>query len=216
MEGSPYRVSDAEREQAVVVLRGHLLAGRLTLEEFSDRAERALRATFDRDLAELQGDLPRFGAAAATAPARKPTRFTGAAFAHVVRRGRLRLRRRTHVLSVFADVDFDLREATVERPSTTLSVAAFCGNVDVYLPEALNVDIGGIAIFGHRRDWGADVAPPDAPTVRIRVFGLFGTIDVWRVPHDMRGDHGDIMRQIKRRGRNRRLDRITPPGLPRF
>src|SRR5690242_10260866 len=54
VEGSSYRASDAEREQAVVALRSHLLAGRLTLDEFSDRVELALRATSGRDLAQLQ------------------------------------------------------------------------------------------------------------------------------------------------------------------
>jgi hypothetical protein len=34
MDDASLRVSDADREQAVMVLREHLLAGRLTLEEF--------------------------------------------------------------------------------------------------------------------------------------------------------------------------------------
>jgi hypothetical protein len=211
VEGSQYRVSDAERDHAVVALRGHLLAGRLTLEEFSERVEVALRASVRRELAEVQRDLPRFPSQ--PTGARRPTRFTGAVFAHVVRRGRLRLRRRTRVVSVFSDVDFDLREATVERPRTTVALTTFFGNVDVYLPEALNVEVGGLAVFGHRRDWGADVAPLDAPTVRVRVLGLFGTVDVWRVPADVRGDYGDVARQIKRRSRKGRLDRARAGEL---
>jgi hypothetical protein len=199
VEGLPYRISDAEREQAVVALRTHLLAGRLTLDDFSERVELALAASVAQDLVEAQRDLPHFPSSATNT--RRPTRFTGAVFAHVVRRGRLRLRRATRVASVFADVDFDLREATVERALTTVSLLAFFGNVDVYVPEALNIEVGGLAVFGHRRDWGADVAPPDAPTLRVRVLGMFGTVDVWRVPHDMRGDHGDLMRQIKKRQR---------------
>jgi hypothetical protein len=212
MEGSPYRISDAERDHTVVALRTHLLAGRLTLEEFSERVDVALRATVGRELAEVLRDLPHFSPSGAGV--RRPTRFTGGAFAHVVRRGRIRLRRRTRVVSVFADVDFDMREATVERERTTVSLLAFFGNVDVYVPEALNVEVSGLAVFGHRRDWGADVAPPDAPTVRVRALGLFGTFDVWRVPRDMRGDHGDIMRQIKKRTRVRRAGRADPE-LPR-
>ena len=63
-------------------------------------------------------------------------------------------------------------------------MAAF-GNVDVYVPEGVNVDVGGITVFGHRRDWGRDADRPDAPTVHVRVLGFAGTIDVWRVPQDM-------------------------------
>ena len=98
--------SDAEREQAVDALREHLLAGRLTLEEFSERVEATLGARVGADLARVQQDLP-----AVPAPSRrKPTRFTGALFGHVVRRGRLRLQpARTLAVSALADIDLDLR-----------------------------------------------------------------------------------------------------------
>ena len=32
------------------------------------------------------------------------------------------------------------------------------------------------------------------PTVHVRAFSVFGTVDVWRVPHDMRGGYGEIFR----------------------
>ena len=47
------RVSDADREEVIVTLREHLLAGRLTLEEFSERVEAALRARFGGELARV-------------------------------------------------------------------------------------------------------------------------------------------------------------------
>jgi hypothetical protein len=66
-----------------------------------------------------------------------------------------------------------------------------------YVPEGVNVDVGGIAVFGHRRDWGRDAGRADAPTVHVRVLGFAGTIDVWRVPHDMRGSsYSDIFRAL--------------------
>jgi len=37
MDDASLRVSDADRDRAVVALREHLLAGRLTLEKFSER-----------------------------------------------------------------------------------------------------------------------------------------------------------------------------------
>ena len=36
-----------------------------------------------------------------------------------------------------------------------VTVLAAFGNVDVYVPEGVNVDVGGLTVFGHRRDWGA-------------------------------------------------------------
>jgi hypothetical protein len=44
------RVSDAEREQMVLSLREHLLAGRLTLDEFSERVEAAYSARTGRPI----------------------------------------------------------------------------------------------------------------------------------------------------------------------
>ena len=115
-------------------------------------------------------------------------------------------------MSVLADIDLDLREATIERQLTSVRIFVLFGNVDVYVPDAINVDVGGLAMFGHRRDWGDDMARPDAPTVRVRALGLFGTIDVWRVPADVRGTHGDVIRQIEGRLRARGSDRRLESG----
>ena len=195
------RASDADREQAVSALREHLLAGRLSLEEFTERVEVALGARFGSELALVQEDLPAVAAGLASS-GRRPTRFTAAMFGHVVRRGRLRLRGRTIAASAFGDLDFDLREATIDQPRTTVMVPVAFGNVDVYVPEGVSVDVGGITIFGHRREWGRDPDRPDAPTVRIRALGCFATVDVWRVPHDMQdSSYSDIFRQLDERRR---------------
>jgi len=52
------RVSDAERDQAVAELSEHYQAGRLTLEEFDDRSDLALRARTGNDIVALFADLP--------------------------------------------------------------------------------------------------------------------------------------------------------------
>ena len=199
MEDASFRVSDAEREQVVLSLRDHLMAGRLTPEEFSERVEAALKARVSGELARVQEDLPGVSPPAVR-PRRKPTRFTAALFGHVARRARLRLRRWTFAVSACGDLDFDLREATIDLPQTAVTVFVAFGNVDVYVAEDVNVDVGGFTIFGHRREWGRDVDRPDVPTLQVRALGC-GTVDVWRVPHDMRGSYGDIIRQLKERQR---------------
>lgn len=52
------RIGDAERDAAVAALGEHYAAGRLTREEFDERAGRATAARFDADLAPLFADLP--------------------------------------------------------------------------------------------------------------------------------------------------------------
>lgn len=202
MDDESIRVSDADREQAVVVLREHLLAGRLTLDEFSERVEAALRARVGGELAGLQEDLPAVSTAVSRSR-RKPSRFTAALLGHVARRGPFRLRRWTLAASVFGDLDLDLREATIDGPQTAVTLLVACGNVDIYVPEGVSVDVTGVTVLGHRREWGRDPGRPDAPVVQVRVLGCCGTVDVWRVPHDMRGSYSDIFRQLE--GRQRQL-----------
>lgn len=190
-------MSDADRERAVVALRDELLAGRLTLDEFSERVELAYGARTGAELESTRHDLP----AASAGTRRRPTRFTGALFGRVVRRGRVRLRRWTVALSSFGDVDLDLRQAEIDADRTAVTVVAAFGNVDVYVPEGVDVDVRGLTLFGHRREWGRDVARDGAPTVTVRALGCFGTVDVWRVPSDMVGDYGEIFRQLKEQQR---------------
>jgi hypothetical protein len=107
---------------------------------------------------------------------------------------------------VFADVDLDLRDAAIENPVSTVRVLAFFGNADVYVPEGIDADVGGLTIVGHRRDWGQDAPSANAPSVRVRVLGLFATVDVWRVPPKVQGAYGEIIKQV------RAEIRALPPG----
>jgi hypothetical protein len=196
MDDPSLRVSDADREQAVSALREHLLAGRLTLEEFSDRVGAALRARVGTDLAQAQSGLP---GVTADAVAPRPARWSVALLSHVERRGRMRLRHRAMAVSVLGDLDLDLRQARVDRRETVITVLAVCGNVDIYVPDAVYADVSGIAVLGHLRARGQPAGRPDAPAIHVRVLGCCGTVDVWHVPPDLRGaTYDEIVRQVGR------------------
>ena len=81
------RVSDAEREQAVVWLRGHLVSGRLTLEEFSERIEQVYAAAIQADLESIRAGLPPEHEPVALPSRRRATRVTAALFARLESRG---------------------------------------------------------------------------------------------------------------------------------
>jgi hypothetical protein len=196
MDDASLRASDADREQALAALREHMIAGRLTLEEFCARVDAALRSTVAAELAKLQDDLPH---ALVRSPdsRRRPARFTAALLGKVVRRGRFRLRRWTLGASVFGDLDLDLRDATMDEPRAAVTVLAAFGNADIYVPEGVNVDVGGLTVFGHRRDWGRDAGQPGAPSIHVRIIGFAGTVDVWRVPRDLHdSSYRDILRTM--------------------
>jgi Domain of unknown function (DUF1707) len=55
------RASDADRDRTVAALREHLAAGRLTLEEFEERMDKACAAKTLGELDSLMTDLPETG-----------------------------------------------------------------------------------------------------------------------------------------------------------
>lgn len=195
------RVSDDERDQAVAWLRDQLLSGRLTLEEFSERVDEAYAARVQADLERLRLGLPSSQELPVVRSRRRATRLTVALFGKVLKRGRIKLRRWTVAGGAFCDVDLDLRQAEIDGQRTAVTVLVGLGNVDVYVPENVNVTVSGIAVGGHQREWGKDVERRGSPEIFVRAISLFGAVDVWRVPTDMPGDYGEIFRQLQARQR---------------
>jgi hypothetical protein len=138
----------------------------------------ALAATTTTDLALPLRELPLAGQTR-----RRPTRFLLALFGSTERAGRLRLRRRALCISLFGNVDLDLRQATLEGDVITIFALAAVAALDVYVPEGVEVDLHGLTLFGHKDAQGSDVEPlPGTPLVRIYAFGVLAGMDVWRVP----------------------------------
>jgi len=178
------RASDADRERTVSLLRDNSAQGRLTLDEFSVRMEQAYEARTQAELEALVRDLPAEQPATSLGPRRRPKRFTFVVFGNVERTGRWRMPRVGFVGVVFGDADVDLRQAELDAPVVSLTAFVLFGNVDVYVPEGVDVDLSGLAVFGHRREFGGDLpVRPGAPMLRVRIVSLFGTGDVWHVPH---------------------------------
>jgi uncharacterized protein DUF1707/cell wall-active antibiotic response 4TMS protein YvqF len=172
------RASDADREGAVVVLREQLVAGRLTLEEFSERMAAAYDARTTSELDSLSLDLP-----APVESRRAPTSVVFTAFGSVEREGHLRIRDRVLCLMGFGNVDLDLRQATLEGDVIDVRAIGLFGAIDVYVPEGVEVDLHGFAVFGHKGANGNDPPPrPGTPLVRVHAYAIFAGIDVWRVP----------------------------------
>jgi hypothetical protein len=176
------RASDADRERAIVLLREHAVAGRLTLEEFTDRMSAAYRAVTSEELDELARDLPAAPIPVATSR-RGPTRVVFSAFGSSECDGRIRVRGRVVCVTAFGNVDLDLRRATLEGEAITIVAIGAFGAIDVYVPEGVEVDLQGFSLFGHKGLRGNDPPPsPGTPLVRVWALSLFAGIDVWRVP----------------------------------
>ena len=191
------RASDAQRERVAVALREHCAEGRLTLEELSERLDEAYRARTAGELEEVLRELP---AEAPTRPRRSPKRFTIAIFGGVERRGRWRVPRRSFVLTLFGGSDLDLRHAEIDSDVVTIWVFDIFGGADLYVPEGVEVDVGGFALFGGIDEHGADTPPRrGTPLVRVRGLTLFGGTDVWRVPPGAQANARELWRQSRSR-----------------
>jgi hypothetical protein len=184
------RVSDAERDQTLRVLGDHAAVGRLTLEELEERSSRALAARTRGELATLTGDLPAQKDQDRPAPAlaRKPVRWMVAILSSSQRRGRFRAADRINAVSVLGSEEIDLREAELEGGELTLSVFTFMGEATIYVPDSVELDVGGFSLMGEHTEIGADRPPrPGAPVVRLRTWNLMGHATVYRVPPQARG-----------------------------
>jgi Domain of unknown function (DUF1707)/Cell wall-active antibiotics response 4TMS YvqF len=202
------RASDADRDRTIADLREHTAAGRLTLEEFSERVDQAVAARTVAELDAVRSDLP--SPVPVEHGGRRPKRFTGVVFGNTQRTGRWRLPRRAFALSLFGDLDLDLRQAQLSGPRASITAFVVFGNVDVYVPESVDVDLDGLTVFGHRREWGRDLpSDPAAPLVDVRVFSLFGTADLWRVPLSWAARTFDEVIKGLRKGEHREL---PPPA----
>lgn len=174
-DDQPVLASDAEREQSLVLLRDAVTSGRLTLEEFSDRVERAQVARTDRDLATLTVDLPALAPDLPAAPAARHR----ALFSRLVRRGAFELPARSSWRSLFGTIVLDLREARLEGPEVGLDIYNLFGTVTVVVPPGVAVDVEGGGLFASQvLEPPAWRPPPGAPRLRIRLSGPGGTLYV--------------------------------------
>ena len=186
------RVSDAERDEVVRTLGDHAAVGRLTLDELEDRSGRALTAKTRGELAILTSDLPReAGQAAGAGPVpsrRRPVRWMVAIMGGSQRRGRFRAVGSINAVAIMGGDEIDLREAEIEGGELTLNLFALMGGSNIYVPDSVEVEVGGFSIMGGHEEIGGQRTPrPGAPVIRIRVYTLMGGASIYRLPPQARG-----------------------------
>ncbi|MGD0239210.1 MAG: DUF1707 domain-containing protein [Streptosporangiaceae bacterium] len=183
------RVSDAERDQALRVLSDHAAVGRLTLDELEERSSRALAAKTRGELATLTGDLPadQDQDRPAPAPARKRVRWMVAIMSGSQRRGRFRAVGSINSIAILGGDEIDLREAEIEGGELTLNLFALLGGDTLYVPDSVELDMGGFSLMGGNTEIGSERHRPGAPVIRLRTWNLLGGTTIYRVPPQARG-----------------------------
>jgi hypothetical protein len=183
------RVSDAERDATIRVLGEHAAVGRLTLDELEQRAGQALAAKTRGDLAALTTDLPTGAQPAPTqARVRKPVRWMVAIMSGSHRRGRFRAVGSINAVAIMGGDEIDLREAEIEGGELTLNLVAVMGGANIYIPDTVELDVGGLSLMGGNTEIGVERPPRrGAPVIRLRTWNLMGGATIFRVPPQARG-----------------------------
>jgi class 3 adenylate cyclase len=178
------RISDAERDGVVELLRRHCADGRLSLDEFADRAGAAYAARSRADVEPLLADLPPITtrpepSETAASPSAPKRRRVVAVMSAAKRRGRWRVDRPLTVFAFWGAVKLDLRDAQITLDRVEIRAWAIMGSIDVVVPEGIPVDLEGFIVMGARDDRVRDVPLiPGAPTVEVRARGLWGSLRV--------------------------------------
>jgi hypothetical protein len=183
------RVSDAEREATLKTLGDHAAVGRLSLDELEERAGQALTVRTRGELTALTSDLPKDTAAASSQPtalaqAHQLVRRTIAIMGGTSRRGPFRAVGTFSAIAVMGGDHVDLRQAEIESGELTIRVYSVMGAVSIYVPDSVQVELGGFSILGANREKGSHRRRPAAKALAIRVrgFNLMGGTTVFLVP----------------------------------
>jgi hypothetical protein len=181
---SGIRASDAERDATLERLSAATGDGRLTLEEFSQRMDRATTAKTRAELDRLVTDLPTdVGAAISAVAERGPGRPSW----HISPIGGLRvsgpwrMERSVIVVSLIGGANLDLSQAQLAAPEVTLTKVSLLGGVSIRVPPGIRVEASGFSLIGGTSVDAGPEPGPGAPTVRIRAFSLLGGTRIYRV-----------------------------------
>jgi Domain of unknown function (DUF1707) len=183
------RASDAERDATVQRLSAATGDGRLTLEEFSQRMDRATSARTRAELDRLVADLPAEAAGSVTMAQRAPA---GPASWHISPIGGLsvsgpwRMARHEIVVSLVGGARLDLSQAELAAPEVTVTKVSLVGGVRVAVPTGIRVEVSGFRLVGGTRVDRGPEPGPGAPTVYIRAFSLVGGVRIRRSGPDRR------------------------------
>jgi hypothetical protein len=115
--------SDADRQQVSVLLQNACSEGRLSLDEFSQRIERAIAARTHADLVELTHDLP----PRIRQPAPRPADSSSVILSSAPRRP-WQIGERSETLVLFGSCKLDLRRAALSPGVTVIDASIICGS----------------------------------------------------------------------------------------
>jgi len=188
---SPARPPTPERRDAVVErLTQAFASGRIELEDFELRTERAMRAATIEELDAVLLGLtpasvvpvvaPNSGEFVVDQPRRHRARLTVAVLSGMDRKGRWAPARRHFAGAWMGGARLDFRDAILQPGITHVHAWTMWGGVEIAVPPGLDVDVSGVAILGGlgRVAQESGSTDPRRPQLRIHAFAFMGGIEV--------------------------------------
>jgi class 3 adenylate cyclase len=208
------RVADADRDRTVTQLREHVVEGRLTLDEFSERVGSALSARTRADLVAVMADLPQARPVGERLPEpssgtpKKERRWHVAVMSGHSTKGRWRISGKTNAVAVMGGCDMDLRKAEIEGPEVEITAFAFWGGIDIVVPEGFDVDLRGFSFMGGRDLSLRDVPiVPGSPRIVVKGYAVMAGINVKSRPNRS----GKQLARVAKRRELRAADPVANP-----
>jgi hypothetical protein len=133
------RVSDAERTHVVNLLQKAIGHGLLSLDEFTERTDRALAAKTRGDLNAVLVDLPGLTHTAPESPIREKPVELRANMSTLKRNGNWTVPRELVVYNRLGSTELDFTEATIPYDEVRIQLNCGGGTVVILLPERASV-----------------------------------------------------------------------------
>jgi hypothetical protein len=180
---SSMRVSDAEREAVVEVLREAVTHGRLTFDEFEDRTAQAYAAKTFGELQPLTTDLPT-GPTGTALPTIDNSPLV-AVLSNDSRTGRWLVPARFRVSAVLGSVNLDFCEAVLSSRETVIDARVVLGSINIVVPDGLQVRVHGTSVLSSHSSRTRRSPVPEIATIDIHGALVLGNVDV-RAPSKKR------------------------------
>ena len=233
------RIADRDREQVIVHLRTAVGEGRITLDEFADRAGQVYAARVVEELQQVTTDLPVLAPIAVpstvtpaalevdTSAPRKRRQRIIAIMSGQERRGRWRVGAKVSAFAWWGGVTLDLRGALLESADIEITATAIMGGIDIIVPPGIPVDMDGFVLMGTSDNRVRDSATlAGAPRIRVKARGMWGGISVRsrtareaekaqrREQQERRQQRQQERQQDRQQQRQARRQWPTPPAPP--
>lgn len=171
----PGPLTDAEREAAAERLADAAGAGRLTLQEFSDRVGQVWGADDRAEIVRATADIELPPPVGSTRTVSTVVCVLG----DQRRTGRWRLPAKVRGWTLLGDIHLDLREVVCAEPTVEIGVWTVMGDLELVVPDGVEVELTGIDLMGDRELRLAPVPRvPGTPLIHVKAYTVMGDVKI--------------------------------------